>query len=203
MTASRPVALLVGAGDAIGAAVARRFAAGGLQVCVARRDAAKAKALIDEVAADGGNAAGLQRRCPPGGRGRGPVRQDRARGRAHRSLPLQRRLERQHAAAGDDRDAVPQVLGARLLWRLPHRPRGGAPHGAARPRHHPVHRRHRQRARRRGLCRLRLGKIRPAGRGAIDGARAGAEEHPCRPSPDRRRRGQRGHPQAHAGAHRR
>jgi NAD(P)-dependent dehydrogenase (short-subunit alcohol dehydrogenase family) len=58
MTDSRavalPVALLVGAGDAIGAAVARRFAASGLQVCVARRDAAKAKALIDEVAASGG-----------------------------------------------------------------------------------------------------------------------------------------------------
>lgn len=54
MTDSRAVALLVGAGDAIGAAVARRFAAGGLQVCVARRDAAKAKALIDEVAANGG-----------------------------------------------------------------------------------------------------------------------------------------------------
>lgn len=58
MTDSRavalPVALLVGAGDAIGAAVARRFAAGGLQVCVARRDATKAKALIDEVAASGG-----------------------------------------------------------------------------------------------------------------------------------------------------
>jgi NAD(P)-dependent dehydrogenase (short-subunit alcohol dehydrogenase family) len=53
-TANGPVALLVGAGDAIGAAVARRFAAGGLQVCVARRDAAKAKALIDEVAANGG-----------------------------------------------------------------------------------------------------------------------------------------------------
>ena len=52
--AALPVALLVGAGDAIGAAVARRFAAGGLQVCVARRDAAKAKALIDEVAASGG-----------------------------------------------------------------------------------------------------------------------------------------------------
>lgn len=54
MTASRPVALLVGAGDAIGAAVARRFAAGGMQVCVARRDAGKAKALIDEVTASGG-----------------------------------------------------------------------------------------------------------------------------------------------------
>jgi NAD(P)-dependent dehydrogenase (short-subunit alcohol dehydrogenase family) len=54
MTAGRPVALLVGAGDAIGAAVARRFATGGLQVCVARRDAAKAKPLIDEIAAGGG-----------------------------------------------------------------------------------------------------------------------------------------------------
>ena len=32
------VALLVGAGDAIGAAVARRFATGGYSVCVARRD---------------------------------------------------------------------------------------------------------------------------------------------------------------------
>ncbi|WP_428667569.1 SDR family NAD(P)-dependent oxidoreductase [Reyranella sp.] len=55
MTASGPVALLVGAGDAIGAAVARRFAAGGMQVCVARRDAGKARALIDEVAARGGS----------------------------------------------------------------------------------------------------------------------------------------------------
>lgn len=54
MATSGPVALLVGAGDAIGAAVARRFASGGLQVCVARRDAAKAKSLIDEVAAGGG-----------------------------------------------------------------------------------------------------------------------------------------------------
>lgn len=47
MTASSaaggPVALLVGAGDAIGAAVARRFAAGGLQVCVARRGATPAR----------------------------------------------------------------------------------------------------------------------------------------------------------------
>ena len=54
MTAGGPVALLVGAGDAIGAAVARRFTAGGLQVCVVRRDTGKAKALIDEVAAGGG-----------------------------------------------------------------------------------------------------------------------------------------------------
>ncbi len=37
------VALLVGAGDAIGAAVARRFAEGGYKVCIARRDAAKSQ----------------------------------------------------------------------------------------------------------------------------------------------------------------
>jgi NAD(P)-dependent dehydrogenase (short-subunit alcohol dehydrogenase family) len=44
-------ALLVGAGDAIGAAVARRFATGGYRVCIARRDAAKAQPLVDEMAA--------------------------------------------------------------------------------------------------------------------------------------------------------
>src|ERR1700741_495453 len=41
------VALLVGAGDAIGAAVARRFAAGGYTVCIARRDAGKSSALVE------------------------------------------------------------------------------------------------------------------------------------------------------------
>ena len=47
------VALLVGAGDAIGAAVARRFAAGGLKVCIARRDGTKSQALVDELNAAG------------------------------------------------------------------------------------------------------------------------------------------------------
>ena len=42
------VALLVGAGDAIGAAVARRFAAGGYAVCVARRDAEKSRSVVQE-----------------------------------------------------------------------------------------------------------------------------------------------------------
>ena len=43
------VALLVGAGDAIGAAVARRFAAGGYCVCVARRDPEKSRSLVQEI----------------------------------------------------------------------------------------------------------------------------------------------------------
>ena len=49
------VALLVGAGDAIGAAVARRFAEGGYKVCIARREAAKSQALVDELNAAGCN----------------------------------------------------------------------------------------------------------------------------------------------------
>jgi NAD(P)-dependent dehydrogenase (short-subunit alcohol dehydrogenase family) len=56
MPGSQPVALLVGAGDAIGAAVARRCAAGGLAVCIARRDATKSQAVVDGIAAKGGAA---------------------------------------------------------------------------------------------------------------------------------------------------
>ena len=50
----RAVALLVGAGDAIGAAVARRFAAGGYSVCIARRDAEKSRSVVQEIIASGG-----------------------------------------------------------------------------------------------------------------------------------------------------
>src|SRR5438552_10499644 len=53
MAESRGVAILVGAGDAIGAAVARRFAKGGYTVCICRRDAAKSQALVDELKAAG------------------------------------------------------------------------------------------------------------------------------------------------------
>ncbi|MDB5631782.1 MAG: short-chain dehydrogenase, partial [Tardiphaga sp.] len=56
MVETTKVALLVGAGDAIGAAVARRFAKGGYAVCIARRDASKSQALVDEIIASGGNA---------------------------------------------------------------------------------------------------------------------------------------------------
>lgn len=53
MADSRGVALLVGAGDAIGAAVARRFAEGGYTICICRRDAAKSQGLVDELTAAG------------------------------------------------------------------------------------------------------------------------------------------------------
>lgn len=59
MSADKGVALLVGAGDAIGAAVGRRFAAGGYAVCFARRSAEKAAPHVDRIVSAGGRAHGL------------------------------------------------------------------------------------------------------------------------------------------------
>jgi NAD(P)-dependent dehydrogenase (short-subunit alcohol dehydrogenase family) len=50
------VALVVGAGDFIGAAIAKRFAAGGYAVAVGRRHVAKLAPLVAEIAAAGGTA---------------------------------------------------------------------------------------------------------------------------------------------------
>jgi NAD(P)-dependent dehydrogenase (short-subunit alcohol dehydrogenase family) len=55
MAQDRGVAILVGAGDAIGAAVARRFAKGGYTVCICRRDASKSQGLVGELRAAGHN----------------------------------------------------------------------------------------------------------------------------------------------------
>lgn len=57
MSNSQKVALGVGAGDAIGAAFARRFAAGGYAIAVARRDGEKSADLVKEIEAAGGQAA--------------------------------------------------------------------------------------------------------------------------------------------------
>lgn len=54
---SRPgVCCVIGAGDATGAAVARRFAREGLTVCAARRTEAALRPLIDRINAEGGRA---------------------------------------------------------------------------------------------------------------------------------------------------
>jgi NAD(P)-dependent dehydrogenase (short-subunit alcohol dehydrogenase family) len=54
MTTPPPVALVVGAGDATGGAVARRFAREGYAVCVTRRSADKLQPLKAQIEADGG-----------------------------------------------------------------------------------------------------------------------------------------------------
>lgn len=52
------VALVIGAGDATGGAIARRFAAGGYTACVTRRSADKLQPLIESIRAAGGTAHG-------------------------------------------------------------------------------------------------------------------------------------------------
>jgi len=56
MTAKRPVALVVGAGDYIGAAIAKRFAREGYVACMGRRHGDKLAAVVDEIRAGGGEA---------------------------------------------------------------------------------------------------------------------------------------------------
>ena len=53
------VALIVGAGDATGGAIARRFARGGYTVCATRRSLDKLQPLLDAIQADGGRAHGF------------------------------------------------------------------------------------------------------------------------------------------------
>ncbi|ROZ77418.1 SDR family oxidoreductase [Ramlibacter sp. WS9] len=55
----KPVALIIGAGDATGGAIARRFAKGGYTVCATRRTLDKLQTLIEEIKADGGQAHGF------------------------------------------------------------------------------------------------------------------------------------------------
>ena len=53
------VALIIGAGDAIGSAIARKFAKRGLTICATRRNEDKLKPLIEEISAAGGKAIGF------------------------------------------------------------------------------------------------------------------------------------------------
>ena len=53
------VALIIGAGDAIGSAIARKFSERGLTVCATRRNEDKLQPLISEITAAGGKAHGF------------------------------------------------------------------------------------------------------------------------------------------------
>ncbi len=53
------VVLVIGAGDATGGAIARRFAREGFTACVVRRSAEKLQPLVDRIHADGGQAFGF------------------------------------------------------------------------------------------------------------------------------------------------
>lgn len=53
---SEPVCLIVGAGDYIGAAIARKFSEGGYTVCLGRRNGEKSESLVEELNSSGGKA---------------------------------------------------------------------------------------------------------------------------------------------------
>jgi NAD(P)-dependent dehydrogenase (short-subunit alcohol dehydrogenase family) len=59
MDPARKSVLVVGAGDATGGAIARRFAREGLIACVTRRSADKLEPLVAQIRADGGEAHGF------------------------------------------------------------------------------------------------------------------------------------------------
>src|SRR6201993_4840898 len=59
MSQDKGVALVIGAGDATGGAIAKRFAREGYFACVTRRSADKLQPLVDEITAAGGRARGF------------------------------------------------------------------------------------------------------------------------------------------------
>jgi NAD(P)-dependent dehydrogenase (short-subunit alcohol dehydrogenase family) len=59
MNMASPVALVIGAGDSTGGAIARRFARGGYTVCATRRSLDKLQPLIERIQAEGGQARGF------------------------------------------------------------------------------------------------------------------------------------------------
>ena len=178
---------VIGAGDYIGGEIAKKFAAEGFTVFAGRRDGAKLEPLVKEIEASGGSivARTLDARKEDEV---AAFLNDADAARAAGSLHLQCRRQRQFPDSGDHRPRVPKGLGNGLLGRLPGGARIGAADAAARPGQHLLHRRHRELARRQRFCRLCQRQIRPARGGAIDGARARAEKHPCRASDHRFRR---------------
>ena len=54
LTTTPNTALIMGAGDSLGSALARRFASEGLNVCIARRNAEQLQPLVDEIRSSGG-----------------------------------------------------------------------------------------------------------------------------------------------------
>jgi len=63
MTHNKKIVLVVGAGDATGGAIAKRFAREGYVACVTRRSADKLQPLVDSIQAAGGEAHVVCLRC--------------------------------------------------------------------------------------------------------------------------------------------
>ena len=180
-------AAVIGAGDYIGAEIAKKFAAEGFTVFAGRRDGAKLEPLVREIETSGGSIV---------------------------ARTLDARKEDDVAAFLDDADKHAPLevcifnVGAnvnfpilettdrvfRKVWEMAcwagflagrESARLMVPRGQ---RQYLLHWRHRLLARRQRFCRLRQRQIRTARRSAIDGARTRPEKHPRRASDHRFRR---------------
>ena len=105
---------VVGAGDFIGAAIARRFAAGGYTVSAGRRNGEKLAPLVAEIEAAGGRCAAARLDARKEEAVAAFLAEADAR-RAARGLRLQRRRQRQLPDPRHHRARVPQGLGDGVL----------------------------------------------------------------------------------------
>src|ERR1700682_4153677 len=162
---------VIGAGDFIGAEIAKKFAAEGFTVFAGRRNGEKLEPLVKEVEAAGGTIFG-------------------------RSLDARKEDEITAFLADADKHAPLEVcifnIGAnvnfpildttervfRKVWEMACYSGFLAGRAAARRGQHLLHRRHRVVAWRKRLCGLCQRQVRPACRGPGDGARIGSEKHP-------------------------
>src|SRR6516162_8190226 len=187
------VALLVGAGDAIGTAVARRFAAGGYAVCVARRSAEKSQRLVQEIVSSGGVARAVstdvrdeeavQALFAQVEAELGPVEVCLFNAGANVKSPLIDTSARIFFKAWELACYAGFLTGREAARCMVPRSRGTILFTGATA----------------SVC---GGKVRPARGGTIRGARARTEEYSCRPSDHRRRDRQRGDPLAAERRHR-
>ena len=133
MSEKTEVALVIGAGDATGGAIARRFAREGFTACVTRRTADKLAPLVASIESDWRKARAFgsdARKEEADDRAR---RYHRARDRPDRGSGLQHRRQCQVRHHRDYGARLRQGLGDGVLRRFPDGARGGEGHGAAWP----------------------------------------------------------------------
>ena len=118
--------LVVGAGDATGGAIARRFAREGYIACVTRRQADKLAPLVARIEADGGKAHAFGSDARKEDEVIAAVRADRTRNRADRGRGIQHRRQRALPDRRNHGARVLQGVGNGLLRRLSRRARSGA-----------------------------------------------------------------------------
>src|SRR6476469_4686191 len=171
--AKKPKAVVLGVGAlrGIGGAASRRFAKEGYHVLVAGRTPQKIETVVDAIRKDGGAATAFTidgtKEDQVTGLFDAAMADDNDSGPADLFV-----FNMGNNAAVDFREMTAQhlrgLLAGRLLRRLPVRPRGDAPPGAAWPRHGDLHRRVGLAARPAEVRRLQRDQGRPAPAGAGD-----------------------------------